>query len=125
MKTKYLLSILVLLALISGCGRKLPPLPPTLPDPIQVVSIRFKGDEVVAKAVCNVAHSTVYLLGKPKGICPVCTDDLEVIQKIDVEEPGEVTLKDSAPRSNYMVYRVSAQRDTSKWITDAQIVVHK
>jgi hypothetical protein len=118
------LGVLILLALIPGCGRKLPPLPPALPEPIEVISIKFEGNEVVAKASCNVARATVTLLGKPKGICPQCTDDLEVIQKVTVENPGEVTLRDAAPRSNFMVYRVAAQRDTSKWITPAQIVVH-
>jgi len=111
--------------LASGCGRKLPPLPPTLPDPIQAISVKFAGNEVEAKGVCNVAHATVFLLGKPKGICPVCTDDLEVIDKTEVKEPGTVILKDPAPQSEYMVYRLKAERENEKWITDAQIVVKK
>jgi hypothetical protein len=117
--------VLIVLVLASGCGRKLPPLPSTLPDPIQATSVKFVGDEVEARGVCNVARATVYLLGKPKGICPVCTDDLEVIDRIEVKEPGKVTLKDPAPQSDYMVYRLSAVRENEKWITDPQIVVKK
>ncbi len=120
-----LAGVLAALVLAAGCGRKLPPLPSTLPDPIQATSVKFVGDEVEARGVCNVAHATVYLLGKPKGICPICTDDLEVIDKTEVKEPGPVTLKDPAPQSDYMVYRLKAERETEKWITDAQIVVKK
>lgn len=116
---------LIIVALVSGCGRKLLPLPPTLPDPIQATSIKFVGQKVEARGVCNVARATVYLLGKPKGICPICTDDLEIIDKIEVNEPGEVSLKDTEPESDYMVYRLSAVRDNEKWITDPQIVVKK
>jgi hypothetical protein len=125
MRHRALPVFLVILALVSGCGRKLPPLPPTLPDPIQATSIKFVGNAVEARGVCNITHATVYLLGKPKGICPICTDDLEVIDKSDVNEPGEVSLRDPEPKSDYMVYRLSAERDTQKWITDPQIVVRK
>ncbi|MCK7515417.1 MAG: hypothetical protein MZV70_73170 [Desulfobacterales bacterium] len=62
---------------VLGCGRKLPPLPPG--------SARPGGDRLhrgskaprwMARAQCNVHDATVMLLGKPKGICPHCTDDL-------------------------------------------------
>jgi predicted nucleic acid-binding Zn ribbon protein len=48
---------------------------------------------VVAKARCNVPDAKVVLLGKPKGICPNCTDDLEVKQEVTLDKPGEVILK--------------------------------
>jgi hypothetical protein len=120
-----LAGILLILAFSVGCGRKLPPLPPALPDPIQATSIKFEGNVVEASGVCNVAHATVYLLGKPKGICPICTDDLEIIDKKEVNEPGEVSLKDREPKSDYMVYRLKAVRESEKWITAPQIVVKK
>ena len=65
-----LAGILLILALSAGCGRKLPPLPPTLPDPVEVNSITFVGQEVIAKARCNMPDATVLLLGKPKGYMP-------------------------------------------------------
>lgn len=85
----------------------------------------FVGSEVVAEARCNVPDSKVVLLGKPKGICPNCTDDLEVKQELTIDKPGEVVLKDPAPPSDYMVYRISAEHGATKWITPARIVVKK
>ena len=125
MRSRVHVSIIILLIACMSCGRKMPPLPPTAPDPVEVLSIKYKGNEVVAKARCNVAGATVILLGKPKGICPACTDDLSEIEKITLAEPGDVVLKDSAPKADYMVYRIAAEHDSNKWITPAQIVVRK
>lgn len=125
MRSRTLLWFLVLLIAFAGCGRKLPPLPPALPDPVEVRSIGYEGAEVVARARCNVAKATVTLLGKPKGICPACTDDLVVKQRVTIETPGDVVLKDIAQTADYMVYRIAAEHDSSTWITPAQIVVRK
>jgi len=125
MRSRALLCFLVLLAAFAGCGRKLPPLPPALPDPVEVRSIGYEGAEVVARARCNVAGATVTLLGKPKGICPACTDDLAIKQQVTIETPGDVVLKDAVPKADYMVYRIAAEHDSSRWITPAQIVVRK
>ena len=125
MKTRVFFLLFVLLVFVAGCGRKLPPLPPALPDPVEVSSVDFVGAEVVAKARCNMPDAKVVLLGKPKGICPNCTDDLEVKQELSVGEPGEVVLKDPAPQADYMVYRISAEHGTTKWMTPARVVVKK
>jgi len=95
------------------------------PDPVEVISIGFVGSEVVANARCNVPDASVLLLGKPKGICPECTDDLMVKQKISLEKPGEVVLKDTSSQADYMVYRIAVEHGTTKWQTPAQIVVRK
>jgi hypothetical protein len=125
MRSRILFAALTILIISTSCGRKLPPLPPTLPDPIEVTSIRFEGAEVMAKARCNMPDATVILLGKPKGLCPNCTDDLVVKHKITLEKSGEVVLKDPSPESDYMVYRIAAEHGTTKWTTPAQIVVKK
>ncbi len=85
----------------------------------------FVGSEVVARARCNLPDAKVVLLGKPKGICPNCTDDLVVKHEIIVHEPGEVVLKDTAPQSDYMIYRISAEHGSTRWSTTARIVVKK
>ena len=123
MRGRVLFIMLSLMIAFMGCGRKLPPLPPAKPDPVEVISIKFVGTEVVAHARCNMPNTDVVLLGKPKGICPNCTDDLIVKQNIPVEKSGEVVLKDSSPASDYMVYRIAVEHGTTKWITPAQIVV--
>ena len=123
MRSRALFITLSIIIAFMGCGRKLPPLPPAKPDPVEVISIRFVGPEVVAKVRCNMPRADVVLLGKPKGICPNCTDDLVVKQKISLEKSGEAVLKDPSPESGYMVYRIAVEHDTTKWITPAQIVV--
>jgi len=123
MRSRALFITLSITIAIMGCGRKLPPLPPAKPDPVEVISIRFVGPEVVAKVRCNMPNADVVLLGKPKGICPNCTDDLVAKQKISLEKPGEAVLKDQSPESGYMVYRIAVEHGTTKWITPAQIVV--
>jgi len=125
MSTRALFIALIMVILCISCGRKLPPLPPTKPDPVELISIGFVGSEVVAKARCNVPDASVSLLGKPKGICPECTDDLMVKQKISIEKPGEIVLKDTLPQADYMVYRIVAEHGTTRWQTPARIVVKK
>jgi hypothetical protein len=125
MRTRSLFIGITILIVTMGCGRKMPPLPSALPDPVEISSIAFVGQEVIAKARCNMQDATVLLLGKPKGLCPNCTDDLVVKHKITLEKSGEVVLKDPSPESDYMVYRISAEHGTTKWTTPARIVVKK
>ncbi len=105
-----------------GCGRKLPPLPPGQPDPVEIVSMRYDGDTVVVRARCNVSEGMVLLLGKPKGICPSCVDDLQKRDERSITEPGVVLLKDQNPNADYMVYRVAFEKGTTSWMTQANIV---
>jgi len=115
--------VLVLaLTLCAGCGRKLPPLPPGPADPVELVSAAFEDNAVVVKARCNVPGSTVILLGKPKGLCPSCTDDLVRKDETFVEEAGTVRLRDAEPDAAYMVYRLAFSKGTLVWMTDAQVV---
>jgi len=125
MRSRSLFIAVTLLIVCTSCGRKMPPLPPALPDPVELSSITFVGREVMAKAWCNLPDATVLLLGKPKGLCPNCTDDLVVKDKITLEKPGEAVLKDPSPESDYMVYRIAAENGTTKWTTPARIVVKK
>ena len=125
MRSRIVLACLIVAILCSGCGRKLPPLPPAKPDPVEVISMAFDGEAVVAKAMCNIPGAVVTLLGKPKGICPHCTDDLVEKDKVSLENPGEVVLKDAEPGADYMVYRIAVEHDTTRWITEPRIVVKK
>jgi hypothetical protein len=104
-KTRAVLTLCIVLLVGMGCGRKLPPLPPGLPDPVEVISIRFDNDIVVAKIRCNEQGADVVLLGKAKGI-----------------EPGVIILKDSFPDADYMVYRVAFHKGSTSWMTQARIV---
>lgn len=114
--------LVLALALCAGCGRKLPPLPPGAPDPVELVSADFEENAVVVKARCNVPGSTVTLLGKPKGLCPSCTDDLVRKDEAFVEEAGTVRLRDAGPGASYMVYRLAFRKGTLVWMTDARVV---
>jgi len=100
MRNRVLLVWILFLLVLPGCGRKLPPLPPTEPDPVEIGSIRFEEGRVVARIRCNVADATVTLLGKPKGICPHCTDDLTVRDTGVVEKPGMRSLRTMPRRLN-------------------------
>ncbi len=106
-----------------GCGRKLPPMPPGMPDPVEIVSARFDEDRVIVEARCSITGGTVSLLGKAKGICPACTDDLQEKAAIAVEEPGVVVLVDGSPEAPYMVYRAAYTRETTVWMTPVSVVV--
>lgn len=125
MRSRAILACLILILACAGCGRKLPPLPPTQPDPVEIRSARFEGAEVMVRALCNVPDAEVLLLGKPKGICPHCTDDLTVRHTVSCEKAGEVLLRDASPESDYMVYRVGIEFGSTKWTTPPQIVVKK
>jgi hypothetical protein len=125
MKHRAVLASLILVLACAGCGRKLPPLPPERPDPARIVSARFEGDQVRAVVRCTVPDATVVLLGKPKGLCPHCTDDLTERQQAVCREPGEVQLTDSSPESDFMVYRVGVTSGDARWMTPPRIVVKK
>ena len=125
MRRRALLAGVILILACMGCGRKLPPLPPTAPDPVEISSLRFDGDGVAARVRCNVADATVTLLGKPKGICPHCTDDLTAKDEGTRETPGEVVLRDPAPQSESMVYRVAVEYADTRWMAPARIVVKR
>lgn len=114
------LGIVVLICM--GCGRKLPPLPPGEPDPVEVISIRFDQGAVKAKVRCNVRDAGITLLGKPKGICPSCTDDLQKRDEHIMDEPGVKILEDKSPEAEYMVYRVAFKKSTTFWMTQPFIV---
>jgi len=105
-----------------GCGRKLPPMPPGQPDPVEIVSIRYDGAAVVVKARCNEHKGMIILLGKPKGICPSCTDNLKKRDERSINEPCVVVLKDENPDADYMVYRVAFEKGSTSWMTQAGIV---
>ena len=124
MGTKLRVAVILWFMVLScmGCGRKLPPLPPGQPDPVEIVSIRYEDDTVVVRARCNVAEGMVTLLGKPKGICPSCIDDLLTKDEQSISEPGIVILKDEQPGADYMVYRVAFEQGTTSWMTKAGIV---
>lgn len=122
MRSRALLAGIILLLAFPGCGRKLPPLPATAPDPVEIISIRFEGDGVVARVRSNVADATVTLLGKPKGICPHCTDDLSARDTGMLEKPGEEVLNDPAPQAESMVYRAAVEYGDTRWMTPARIV---
>ncbi|HNQ86217.1 MAG TPA: hypothetical protein PLP82_05460 [Deltaproteobacteria bacterium] len=125
MRNRVLLVWILFLLVLPGCGRKLPPLPPTEPDPVEIGSIRFEEGRVVARIRCNVADATVTLLGKPKGICPHCTDDLTVRDTGVVEKPGDAVLADNAPQAESMVYRLAVEHWGARWMTPARIVVKR
>ncbi|HDP26474.1 MAG TPA: hypothetical protein ENN34_13705 [Deltaproteobacteria bacterium] len=113
-------SIIVLA--VMGCGRKLPPLPPEEPDPVEIVSVDVSQGEVTVTVRCAAPGGEVILLGKPNDDCPACTDDLIPKDAVDLREPGEIMLKDSSPVSEYMVYRVSLTFKSSQWLTEPRVV---
>lgn len=121
-KTRAAVTLGIIALICMGCGRKLPPLPPGQPDPVEIISIRFDQDTVRAKARCNVQDGTIILLGKPKGICPSCIDDLQKKDELFISEPGVVVLKDQNPNADYMVYRIVFEKGTTSWMTQAGIV---
>jgi len=109
--------------LCMGCGRKLPPMPPGMPDPVEIISSGFDGDGVTIKAMCSVQGGMIRLLGKAKGICPACTDDLNEKDTKSIDSPGVVVLRDVSPESPYMVYRVAYKKDSTVWMTPVTVVV--
>ena len=124
MGTKFRAAVILGFMVLScmGCGRKLPPLPPGQPDPVEIVSISYEDDTVVVRARCNEAEGKVTLLGKPKGICPSCIDDLIMKDEQSIREKGVVILKDESPEAQYMVYRLAFEKGTTSWMSRAGIV---
>ncbi|MGC9323444.1 MAG: hypothetical protein ACP5G0_01730 [Desulfomonilia bacterium] len=122
MRPRYVLAVGILLLAILCCGRKLPPLPPSEPDPVEIVSIGFTEGEVTVRVRCAVQSRTVTLLGKPKGICPACIEDLVSRDEVQIQEPGTLLLKDRNPDAEYMVYRVSIRDNSFSWRTGPRIV---
>jgi len=113
----------IVLALGSGCGRKLPPLPPGQGDPIEITAIHFTDDgSVEARAESSIAGGTITLLGKPKGLCPSCTDDLTKRDEKSGGQKGRVVLKDIKPEADYMVYRIMFEKGTVSFMTGATVV---
>ncbi|HQI82669.1 MAG TPA: hypothetical protein PLR71_14060 [Deltaproteobacteria bacterium] len=125
MRHRAILAGLILVVACAGCGRKLPPLPPERPDPAEIVSMRFEGGQVLAVVRCTVPEATVVLLGKAKGLCPHCTDDLTARQQAVCRVPGEVQLTDGSPESDFMVYRVGVSYGDTRWMTPPRIVVKR
>lgn len=126
MKSKRRASVAALVAFLillgAGCGRKLPPMPPGAPDPVEIQSIEFVNGAVEASVKCNVPGGTVALLGKPKGLCPACTDDLVEKDGKAVSEKGTVLLRDPDPGAEYMIYRISFEKDKTTWLTGHRVV---
>jgi hypothetical protein len=113
----------VTLALGSGCGRKLPPLPPGQGDPVEIEAIDFIDDgSVEARAGISIPGGRVILLGKPKGLCPSCTDDLTRRDEKTAEQKGGIVLKDPKPEADYMVYRLLFEKGTVSFMTGARVV---
>ena len=116
-------SVSIILALASGCGRKLPPLPPGPADPVEIVSIGFQADgSVEARVRNNVEGARILLLGKPKGLCPSCVEDLKKKDEKVSSEKGTVILKDLKPEAEFMIYRVDLEKGTTSFLSDARIV---
>jgi len=120
----YLSIILVcIFALIpSGCGRKKPPLPPVPLKPLEVTSIKFKGDKVVANLMCRISGARLILFGKPKRMCPLCRQDLKIKAEVPADNEGKFLLIDSLPDARCMVYRVGFEKGDVHWLGDAYIV---
>ncbi|HNY65626.1 MAG TPA: hypothetical protein PKM41_09300 [Deltaproteobacteria bacterium] len=116
-----MLALLALPAL--GCGRKLPPLPPGQGDPVEISSLEFRKDGTVeARGKVYIPGGRVTLLGKPKGLCPVCTDDLTKRDEAMAPEEGAVILRDRAPESDFMVYRLAFEKGTTSFLTNPRVV---
>lgn len=118
-----ILCFFLVLALGTGCGRKLPPLPPGSADPVEVVSIDFRDDgSVEAKVRCTIEGARVLLLGKPKGLCPSCVDDLKKKDEKVSAEKGTFVLRDSNPEAEYMIYRIDLEKGTMSFLSEARVV---
>ena len=125
---RHTLPLLFLIALIaagSGCGRKLPPLPPGEAEPVTVQSMRFNDGQMNARITCNADGGKITLLGKPQGICPNCTDDLTPRQEITGAAAGVYVLRDEKPDAVCMVYRVRMEKGETVWLSPARIVCNK
>jgi len=124
LSTMLILSIGLALALGTGCGRKLPPMPPGEADPVEIVSIDFRKDgSVEAKVRNNIEGARLLLLGKPKGLCPSCVDDLKKKDERVSAEKGTVILKDVHPEADdYMIYRVDLEKGTTSFLSEAVVV---
>ena len=119
-----ILSLGLALALGTGCGRKLPPLPPGKADPVEVLSVDFQKDgSVEAKVRNNIEGARLLLLGKPKGLCPSCVDDLKKKDERVSAEKGTVILRDARPEADdYMIYRVDLEKGTTSFLSEARVV---
>ncbi len=106
----------------TGCGRKKPPLPPIPPKPVEVISIKFSGKKVIARIYCHEQGIRVLLFGKPKGICPLCTENLKKKAELLVDKSGRYAIMDNSPGSRCMVYRVGFEKGNIHWLGDARIV---
>lgn len=116
-------ALVILLGVGFGCGRKLPPLPPGPGDPVEISSIEFRRDGTVeARANVSLEGAKVTLLGKPKGLCPLCTEDLTKRDEKLTRKAEAITLKDSAPESDYMVYRIAFEKGTTSFLTSPRVV---
>ena len=120
---RVFLIMLVAAALLGGCGRKLPPRPPGEEPPLKIAELQYEDDgSVRARVVCNVEDVRVVLLGKPRGLCPRCVDDLVIRDAIAVDVKSTVILRDAAPEGGCMVYRAAVMRGQARWLTEAMII---
>ncbi|OPZ60754.1 MAG: hypothetical protein BWY87_00281 [Deltaproteobacteria bacterium ADurb.Bin510] len=121
MRRKLLWLALAFLLVLPACGRKLPPEPPGPQAPVTLGSIRALKDGRTAVRVRVAAPGEVLLLGKARGLCPNCTDDLKTKDSVTAETAGTLTLYDKAPEDPSMVYRAAVRVNGAVYMTEAQI----
>ena len=121
-KSIWSIIICILLAIPLGCGRKKPPLPPIPPKPVEVLSIGFSGNSVITTLFCHEQGIKIVLFGKPKGICPLCTEGLKKKAGLLADKKGRYVIIDKNPESRCMVYRIGFEKGDVHWLGDARIV---
>lgn len=121
MRKPLALIVLLLLLALPGCGRKLPPEPPGPEAPVVLTSIKALKDGRTAVKIKVGAPAEVLLLGKPRGLCPNCTDDLKTKATAVADNAGMLTLYDKAPEDPSMVYRAAIRVNGAVYMTDARI----
>ncbi|HOJ14405.1 MAG TPA: hypothetical protein PLS81_07800 [Deltaproteobacteria bacterium] len=114
------LAISILVA-CTGCGRKLPPLPPEQVEPARISDAWYERGEVVVRVTCTVAGK-VTLLGKAVGDCPQCLEGLAPKDEQTVDAPRSVELRDREPAAGPMVYRVRVVAAGGAWTGPPRIV---
>ncbi len=116
---------LAVVFVLPACGRKLPPEPPGPQAPVTLVSIKALKDGRTAVKIKAAAAGEVLLLGKPRGLCPNCTDDLKTKDTATVGAAATVTLYDKAPEDPSMVYRAAIRVNGAVDMSAARIFIQQ